>query len=274
MRYILVTLVLIVGMFGAAFGECSSADKAALEAFDRAWGAAGQSGNKAALMDLYADDYMGLPGMQNKMSTIENTMKTFEANKNNPNPDKTTHDHYYINCTPNSATITHRNVIWVADGPGGKPGTFFSRSVHQLEKRGGKWMVVSNAGGGELDDYATLWYLEQDWNNAAPKRDKEWFEKNFAPEFVSVSSATGKLTNKKQELADMMDDKGTLEMTETTDMNVTVDGNLGMVTGIYRMKGKDEKGVAYDRKIRYIDTWIKRDGRWLAIGSAGANIKE
>src|SRR5205085_10760405 len=99
-KYILVTLVLIVGMFGAAFGECTSADRAALEAFDRAWGNAGEHGDKAALMDLYADDYMGLPGMVNKTTTIENTMKGFEANKNKSNPDKVSHDHYYIQCTP------------------------------------------------------------------------------------------------------------------------------------------------------------------------------
>ena len=46
-KYILVTLVLILGMFGATFGQCSSADKAALEAFDRAWGMAGEKGDKA-----------------------------------------------------------------------------------------------------------------------------------------------------------------------------------------------------------------------------------
>jgi ketosteroid isomerase-like protein len=273
MKYILVSLVLIVGMFGAAFGECTSADRAALEAFDRAWGMAGEKGDKAALMDIYADDYMGLPGMQNKMTTIDNTMKAFEANKKNANPDKTTHEHYYISCTANSAVITHRNTIWTADGAGGKPETFYSRSVHMLEKRGGKWLVVGNGGNG-LDDYSTLWYLEQDWNDAAPKRDAAWFEKNWAPEFVSVSSANGKLTNKREELADMIGDKGTLELTETTDMNVTIAGDTAVITGIYRMKGKNEKGEAYDRKIRYIDTWIKRDGRWLAIASAGAGIKE
>ena len=274
MKHIFVSLILIAGMFGAAFGQCSDADKKALEAFDRAWGVAGESGDKAALMNILADDFIALPGNVTKTASIEGTMKAFEANKKNPNPDKVTHEHYYITCTPNSATITHRNTIWTADGEGGKPETFYTRSVHFLEKRGGKWQVVSNAGGGSLDDYGVLWYLEQDWNDAAPKRDSAWFERNWAPEFVSVSSANGKLTNKKEELADMMSDKGTLELTETTNMNITIAGDTAVITGVYRMKGKDEKGAAYDRKIRYIDTWVKRDGRWLAIASAGANIKE
>jgi len=274
MKYVLATLVLIVGMFGAVFGQCSSADKAALEAFDRDWGMAGEKGDKAALMNILADDFVGLPGMVTKTASIENTMKGVEANKKNPNPDKVTHDHYYISCTPMSATITHRNTIWTADGEGGKPETFYTRSVHFLEKRGGKWQVVSNAGGGSMDDYGVLWYLEQDWNDAGQTRNKEWFEKNYASDFTSVSSMSGELMNKAEDIADGMNNKGTTELTETTDMNIRIDGNVGIVTGIYRTKGKDEKGTAFDRKIRFTDTWIKRDGRWQAWATAGANIKE
>ncbi|CAN5369040.1 hypothetical protein BH10ACI3_BH10ACI3_27200 [soil metagenome] len=271
--FLMILLVMAATVFSVA-AQCSDADKKALESFDRAWGTAGETGDKAALMSIYADDYVGLPGMQNKMATIEGTMKAFEANKKNPNPDKVTHEHYYISCTANSATITHRNTIWTADGDGGKPETFYTRSVHMLEKRGGKWQVVSNAGGGSLDDYGVLWYLEQDWNNAGPKRDKEWFEKNYASDFTSVSSVSGKMSDKATDIADTMNDKGTFEMAETTDMNIRIEGKVGIVTGIYRMKGKDEKGVAYDRKIRFTDTWIKRDGRWQAWATAGAIIKE
>jgi len=258
---------------GAAFAECSASDRAALEAFDHDWGKASVAGDRAALMAIYADEFSGLPGMQGKMAAIDAAVKAAEREKKNPNPDKVTYDHYLITCTPMSATITHRNTIWTAEGTGGKPETFYTRSVHFLEKRNGKWMVVSNAGGA-LDDAAVIWYLEQDWNDAAPKRDKDWFEKYYAPDFVSVSSGSGKLTNKREEIDGMMTDKGNLELTETTDMNINVDGNIAIVTGVYRMKGKDEKGAAYDRKIRYIDTWVKRDGRWMALASAGANIKD
>ena len=259
-------------LFGNVLGQCSDSDKKALEAFDRAWGKAGETGDKAALMNVYADDYVGLPGMQNKMATIDGTMKAFETDKANPAmADKVTHDHYMISCTANSATITHRNTIWTPDGEGGKPETFYTRSVHVLEKRGGKWQVVSNAGN-RLDDYAVIWYLEQDWNDASPKRDKAWFEKNYAADFSSVSSTTGKLSNKAEDIADAVNDKGSLELTETTDMDIRIDGRGAIVTGIFRTKGKDDKGVAYDRKIRFTDTWIKRDGRWQAWATAGAII--
>lgn len=269
---VLMTLIFVAAISVAA--ECSDADRKALEAFDHAWGKAGQDGDKAALMALYADDFVGLPGMQGKAATIESTMKTFERNKANPaGADKTTYDHYIISCTPVSGTITHRNTVWTPVGEGGGPQTFYTRSVHFLEKRGGKWQVVSNAGSG-LDDYDVLWYLEQDWNDAVLKKDRGWFEKNYAKDFTSISSLSAKLMTREEDIADTVDDKGTMELVETTGMDIRMDGNYAIVTGTFRTKGKDAKGVAFDRKIRYTDTWIKRDGRWQAWSSQGTTIPE
>jgi ketosteroid isomerase-like protein len=264
-------MILLAITASIALGQCSDSDKKMLEAFDRAWGTAGEAGDKAKLMDIYADDYMGLPAMLNKTTTIENTMKAFERNKANPNPDKTTHELYMITCTPNSATITHRNTIWTPNGTGGKPETFYTRSVHVLEKRGGKWQVVSNAGNG-LDDFDVIYYLEQDWNDAVWKADKKWFENNFASDFTSISGSTGKLTNKTEEIADVGKDK--MDLVETTNVNIRIEGNTAVVTGIFRTKGTDAKGAAFDNKVRYTDTWIKRDGKWLAWASQGTPIKE
>ncbi|MEO6049769.1 MAG: nuclear transport factor 2 family protein [Pyrinomonadaceae bacterium] len=273
MRYILGLLILVSATFAGAFGQCSDADKKALEAFDRAWGMAGETGDKAALLNLYADEYMGLPGMQGKIATIDNTMKSFERDKANPAmADKVTHDSYMISCTPNSATITHRNIIWTPDGTGGKPETFWTRSVHFLEKRGGKWQVVSNTGGGVMDDNMTLGYLEQDWNDAFWKRDKAWFETNFASDFSSISSMDGALTGKAKEIENIVNNKSTYNLVETTGMNIRMEGNTAVVTGVFHLKGKDEKGAAFDHSIRYTDTWIKRDGHWQAWASQGTRM--
>ena len=82
-----------------------------------------------------------------------------------------------------------------------------------------------------------------------------------------------KMGRSAQDIADTMNDKGTVELTETTDMDIRIDGRTAIVTGLYRTKGKDDKGVAYDRKIRFTDTWIKRDGSWQAWATAGTVIK-
>ena len=271
---VLITAVLmIVGATpNSVRAECSDADKKALAAFDAAWTKAGQSGDKTALMAIFADDYVGLPGMQGKAASIDATMRTFERNKANPaGADKVTADHYIISCTPLTATVTHRNTVWTPDGEGGKPETFYTRSVHFLEKRDGKWQVVSNAGN-DLDDYAVLWYLEQDWNNAVWKKDKAWFEKNFAADFTSISSTSAKVMSREEDIADTVNDKSTFDMVETTGMNIRIDRNFAIITGTFRLKGKDEKGAAFDRKLRYTDTWIRRDGRWQAWSSQGTMI--
>lgn len=255
-------------MLGTAFGQCSDADKKALEGFDRDWAKAGQTGDKAALMNIYANNFMALPTMTGKAETIENTMATFEANKANPEAaNNLTYDSYLMNCSGNSATVTHRNIFSNSDGE------IWSRSVHGFEKNGGKWQVVSTTGHA-MDDYMTLFYMDQDWTRANHTRNKEWFEKNFASDFSSTSSSTGKLYNKAEDIASTMDDKGTVEMTESTDVDIRVDGNSAVINGVYRWKGKDEKGVAYDNKIRYTDTYIKRDGRWQVWATSGAAIKE
>ena len=265
-------LFLIAAMALSAAAECSDADKKALTALDAAWSTAGQNGDKAALMAIYADDYMGLPTMQGKASAIDATMTTFERNKANPaGANKVTASHYIISCTPVSATVTHRNTVWTPDGAGGKPETFYSRSVHIFEKRNGKWQVVSNAGN-DLDDYAILWYLEQDWNEAIWKKDRSWFEKNYAADFTSISSTTAKVMSRAEDIADTVDDKGTNDLVETTGMNIRIDGNYAVITGTFRVAGKDAKGMAFDRKIRYTDTWIRRDGRWQAWSSQGTPI--
>ena len=189
MKHVTAIVFLIMAASAVAFGECSDADKKALEAFDRAWSAAGQNGDKAALMAIYAEDYVGLPAMVGKAQAVDDTMRTFERNKANPPASNTAYDHYLIACTPTSATVTHRNTT-TTKGADGKEWTTYSRSVHVLEKRGGKWQVVSNAGGG-LTEADVLWYLEQDWNNALMKRDKAWFEKHYASDFSGHSRRQG-----------------------------------------------------------------------------------
>ena len=185
--------------------------------------------------------------------------------------DKVSSDNYMITCTPITATITHRNVVTTKEGAGGKEETFYTRSVHFLEKRKGKWQVVSNANHG-LDEYGVLMYMEHDWNNAALKRDVEWFDKNYAADFSGVSSRTGKIMNKVEDVADMKNDKSVLEPFELSDMNIRIDGNTAVVTGVNRVKGRDEKNQPFDVRTRFTDTFIKRDGRWQVWATQGTRI--
>ena len=254
-------------------GQCSEADQQKLIAFDKAWSEAGQRGDKVLLQNIYADDYMNTStaGAITKTQAIENAVRAAERRGTNPQPTaQTTPDNYIIACTPNTATITHRNVT--VNTVDGKEQISYSRSVHFLEKRGGEWRVVSDAGG-PLNDAGQLLYMEMDWSDADKRRDTAWFERNFAEDYYSISSETGKLNTKADDVADIKNRKEVFDSAVASDMRVRVEGNTGVVTGIYRLKGRDDKGQPFDRRIRYTDIYLKKDGRWQVIGSQGTPIK-
>ncbi len=268
-----ITLVVLL-ITGTAFGQCSDADKKALEAFDHTWTKAIQGGDKGALEKILADDYRAVPGMGDKEQNISEWMANYERNRANPsdaNPPVA--DRYMIACSKNLATITHRNIFTSNDGPGGRERTNWSRSIHFLEKRGGNWQVVSTLGHA-MDDAMMIYYLDQDWTEANVKRDKAWFEKNFADDFSSVSSTDGKTFDKASDIEDTMNSKGTVEMAESTNLDIKVDRNMGVVTGIYHWKGTDENGKSVENRVRYTDTYIKRDGRWQVWATISVPIKE
>jgi ketosteroid isomerase-like protein len=141
--------------------------------------------------------------------------------------------------------------------------------VHFLEKRANRWLVVSNAGH-PLNDGAILLYMEQEWNDAEMKRDVTWHERSYSDDFTG-SARNGVQRTKSEDIASVS--KSNLDFAELSDLDVRVEGNTGVVTGVNHVKGKDEKGVAFDRNVRFTDTFVKRDGRWLVWASQSTDIK-
>jgi ketosteroid isomerase-like protein len=271
MRLIL-AVVSILFAAAPAFAQCSDADKKALEAFDRTWGEATTRGDRAALQGIMADDFVGLgPAVtQGKAATIEAAVQAAERNRaNSAEAPRTVYDSYSIACTPNTATITHRNTVTVRVD--GKDQTFHTRSVHVLEKRSGRWQVVANAGGG-LDDAGVLAYMEREWNDASLKHDASWFERNYAFDATDISSRTGAIMTKAQAVADARTDKTVLQSLDLSDLNVRVEGNTAVVTGVNRVVGRDAQGKAMDRRVRFTDVFVKRDGRWQVLATQGTTI--
>jgi len=256
-----------------AFAQCSDADKKALEAFDRSWGEATTRGDRAVLQGIMADDYQGLgpAATQTKAAAVDAAVRAAERNRANPaEAPRNIYDSYSVTCSPNAATITHRNISTVRVD--GKDQTFHSRSVHVLEKRGGRWLVVANAGHA-LDDQGVLAYMERDWNDASIKRDVSWFERNYASDVTEISSRTGGLANKAQAIAEARTDKSVLQSLDLSDLNVRVDGNTAVVTGINHVRGRDAESKPIDQRVRFTDVFIKRDGRWQVWATQGTVIK-
>jgi ketosteroid isomerase-like protein len=68
LKQIFVALLMLSAVAMTAFGQCSDADKKKLEGFDRAWGEASTSGDRAAMANYLADEFVSisLSGTQSK----------------------------------------------------------------------------------------------------------------------------------------------------------------------------------------------------------------
>ena len=248
--------------------QCSQADRTALEAFDKSWGDATVSGDRARMSPFLADSYMGVgvTGTTDRQTTMTNAERAAEQNKANP-PAPATPDRYVITCTPVTATITHRNTF---TDPTTKLAAY-SRSVHFLEKQGNAWKAVSNTGYA-LTDQAQLLYMEQDWNDATMHHDAAWTERNYASFASDISSRTGKIEGKAEAVASARSSKWTYDVLDLSELQARVEGDVGVVTGVNHARGKDEQGKPFDQRIRFTDTFIKRDGKWQVWATQGTVI--
>lgn len=254
--------------------QCPPAEQAALEKFDRDWGAAGEAGDAAALDRILADDFRDLSpdGGDDKAASIAATLKEAEARRAEPDAPKMVPDNYIIHCSPTSATITHRATIEFKNAQG-KLVPFYRRSMHTLEKRNGQWQVVATLAA-PMNDADVLRYLERDWAAADVARDASWIEKNYAEDFVGISSRTGKFSSKADDLADLKTNKNVTTSARVSDVNVRREGDVAVVTGHYHASGKDEKGADFARHIAFTDVWKKTDGRWQVWSSQGTQVAE
>ena len=272
MKSIIQAAFLLIASAAIAMGQCSEADKKTLETFDHGWTEANARGDRAFLENVYADDYTrtSLTGPANKTEIIEAALRGAAQDKANPqNAAKVTADHFIITCTPNTATITHRSVF--TSNVGGRERTVYSRGVHFLEKRAGRWQVVSLANH-PLDDSTNLLLIEDEWNEANRRRDVSWFERNLADDFTFVNMQTGALENKEAWLANVKNSSANLDVVESSNLNTRVDNNLGLLTGIVHVKGRDGQGQALDHSLRFTMTFAKRDGRWLALAAHATRV--
>lgn len=266
MKTSIIAISLGLAMAGNVHAACSSADKAALQAFDRDWAAAAEKGDAKALDAYYSNDYLGMApggGMDKAAAiadAIANAREGGDAVVTKP-------DFYQIHCSGDSAVISHRNVT--TEGTGDQAETWYGRSVHHMVKEGGDWKVMSNTGH-PLGDGGIVTYLDLEWNVAELAGDKAWFERNLAEDYMGVSSRTGALETKEALVASVGSDKVT--QADSTDVRTNIDGDRAQVTGIYHTRGTDKDGKAFDRKTRYIDTFIKRDGRWQIWSSQGTEV--
>jgi ketosteroid isomerase-like protein len=268
--HLVVAIALLSPMVGARLhGQCSPADRTALEAFDKSWGDASDSGDRARLAPFLSDDYLeiGFTRTVDKQAALTIAEEAARQNKTKTAP-VASPDRYVIACTPATATIVHRTTFV---DPTTKA-VSYGRAVHFLERSGNSWKVVSGAGHALTDEQVVL-YMERDWNDATARHDGDWVERNYAPFATEVGSRTGAIQHRAEAVASVRADRSTYDAIELSDVGVRIEGDVAVVTGVNHLRGKDAEGKAVDRRIRFTDTFIKRDGRWQVWATQGTQIQ-
>jgi len=134
MKPILSAVVLVLGISSIALGQYEKGSvEDQLIQIDKKWTFAELTGDKKAVADLIADDYVGTT----QRGETEN--KTQYLASVAPNADMVKSDDYKVTIYGKTAIMTHRGTV------SGVRNIQF-RSTHVWMKRGGKWLIVAHHG--------------------------------------------------------------------------------------------------------------------------------
>lgn len=113
--------------------------------------------------------------------------------------------------------------------------------------------------------------LENAWNLAEQRKDVRALDQLLASNLVYIDY-DGSFMDKPQFLASVKTPSLHPEQIVNESTTVHMYGSTAVVTGIYREKGV-EKGKAYLRRGRFIDTWIYQNGLWQCVASQSTLIR-
>ncbi len=130
----------------------------------------------------------------------------------------------------------------------------------------------AQASSANQDSESKLLALESVWNQAEEKGDIRALDLIFDPSMVYVDEG-GVLLTKAQFLAHAGKQSETdLQWLVTPTMSVHVYGNTAVVVGSYTAKGL-ERGKAFRREGRFIDTWVFKKGAWVCVAAQATPIR-
>ena len=113
--------------------------------------------------------------------------------------------------------------------------------------------------------------LENDWNSALLKRDVAALSRIVADDWTGIPE--GAITTKAQSLANLRSGEDVYTSAIGDEWKVRVYGDAAVVLGRWTIK-EQYKGKDVSGQYRFIDTWIKKDGRLQCVASAGTTITE
>jgi hypothetical protein len=120
------------------------------------------------------------------------------------------------------------------------------------------------------DDGGWVLGLEKAWNRALEERNAKTLDMILASTFLSIDIDRS-VSSRSEFLASIASSDYQPSQAVTEESNVQVYGDATVVVGIFRVKGT-EKGKAYVHRERFVDPWIKSNGKWQCVATTSTRI--
>ena len=106
--------------------------------------------------------------------------------------------------------------------------------------------------------------LEEAWARAVVKRDGATFKRLLAPGFVYTEDA--RVMTGEELTREVVSGADTVTEARNEQLRTHTFGNTIVVTGWLVLRGHGG-GKPFDRRFRFTDTWVKRNGRWQIVAA-------
>jgi ketosteroid isomerase-like protein len=133
-----------------------------------------------------------------------------------------------------------------------------------------EYAAKAAADAGEIKDEVLK--AEEARNQALPHGDVAALDRIYADDLV-YTNAAGALLTKAQHLADLKGRTLNFRSFKHDDVQVHVHGNTGIVTGI-STSAAEYKGTVSSSPRRFVNVYVKQDGRWLCVAHMETPVKQ
>lgn len=109
-----------------------------------------------------------------------------------------------------------------------------------------------------------------DYDQAQVHSDRAGLEKALADDWVLANSA-GKTQTRQEFITESVAPGSSVEPYTVQDETIRVWGDGATLAGLVDYKGKSE-GKPFQVRIRFVDVWRKKDGRWQVVYTQAARV--
>jgi uncharacterized protein (TIGR02246 family) len=115
--------------------------------------------------------------------------------------------------------------------------------------------------------------LSAQWSTAYLKNDPSILERIWAPDFVYVEPSGHRFT-KAEGIAALKtgSEKHTISEASSIDVRVYGGGTVAVDIGDYKEAGHDKDGKPFERRSRFTNVWVLKDGAWRCVSGHASVI--